>query len=166
MKASFDSVNPHSDVWGATGTEIFLSLINQICGPPGYQHNGNIGLEPLSCNSITHCVTLRSYKSKFQTHFRQPPRTLSSHPSQRPFFLDANRFLIRPRAGGYGLPVSLRPPGRCDCAWAPAVEPGMKLLMRAFCQRWVDSPNGESSWTREGCFYWEANSSGFLRPYR
>lgn len=56
LKTSSDSVNPHFDVWGATGTAIFLSLINQICGPPGYQHNGNIGLEPLSCNSITHCV--------------------------------------------------------------------------------------------------------------
>nr|XP_019958841.1 PREDICTED: ephrin-B2-like [Paralichthys olivaceus] len=32
---------------------------------------------------------------------------------------------------------------RCDCAWAPAVEPGMKPLMRAYCQQWVDSPNGE-----------------------
>ncbi|KAI4808550.1 hypothetical protein KUCAC02_000607, partial [Chaenocephalus aceratus] len=29
---------------------------------------------------------------------------------------------------------------RCDCAWAPAVEPGTKPLMRAFCQQWVDSP--------------------------
>lgn len=56
LKAGSDCVNPHSDVWGASGTAIFFSLINQICGPPGYQHNGNIGLGPLSCNSITHCV--------------------------------------------------------------------------------------------------------------
>lgn len=55
LKASSDSVSALSDVWGANGTAVFLSLINQICGPPGYQHNGNIGLEPLSCNSITHC---------------------------------------------------------------------------------------------------------------
>lgn len=46
----------------------------------------------------------------------------------------------------------------------PAVEPGMKLLMRAFCQRWVDSPDREQRGTREACFHWEANGSGLLRP--
>lgn len=103
-------------------------------------------------------MTLRSYKKSKQkkirlTWRRPPPQTCRRPPPPHPppppaspplqqqqqqgallAFLQTPTgfFYVRPRAGGYDLPVSLHPPSRCDCAWAPRCGARHEALNEGF----------------------------------
>lgn len=130
---------------GQTGTVMFFSeqIAHQTVKLLGDTHPEQCPLFP--CNfAYIRDFQVHEVHGQIQTHIGGS-RTNHPHTQVAPgafSFPETNRFLMGPCAArGYGLPA-VSPLHRCDCAWAPpAVEPGMKPLMRAYRQQWVDSPD-------------------------